>query len=303
MKNIFVYGSLNTDFTLELPKKIKMGETLKADKLIISFGGKGANQAYAARKMGGEIYMLGDVGNDVQGKTMIKNLSEIGIHTEGISVHKEEKSGIAMITLFGQNNEIIVYPGANLLSNHLRVKKIIETSSQAHDYFVCQFEKDHKDIETALLLAKSKKLYTVCNPSPMDKALVLKLCHHIDLIVVNETEFEAITNKSFDYQAPLRNLTELHLLGFMDIIITMGEHGVVAYIDTYKYLFKAVKVDVIDTTGAGDIFLGAYVSLVSQGYEVKHALEMASKAASFSVTRYGAQTSMPDKKDIDIESY
>ncbi len=303
MRKIFIYGSLNTDFTLELPKKIKMGETLKADKLIISFGGKGANQAYAAKKMGGEVYMLGDVGNDVQGKAMIKNLSEIDIHTEGISIHKEEKSGIAMITLFGQNNEIIVYPGANHMSRHQKVKKIIDTYSEVNDVFVFQFEKDIKDIETALYMAKSKKMYTVCNPSPMDKSFVLKIAHYIDLLVVNETEFETITGTTFDYHAPMRNLLELHLLGFMDVIITMGEHGVVAYIDTYKYLFKAVKVDVIDTTGAGDIFLGAYVSLVSQGYEVKHALEMASKAASFSVTRYGAQTSMPDKKDIDIESY
>ncbi|MDX9691062.1 MAG: ribokinase [Acholeplasmataceae bacterium] len=299
MKNIFVYGSLNTDFTLELPKKIKMGETLKADKLIISFGGKGANQAYAAKKMGGEVYMLGDVGNDIQGKSMIKNLAEIGIRTEGISIHKEEKSGIAMITLFDQNNEIIVYPGANLLSKHQKVQKVLNQFSHVYDYFVFQFEKKLMDIETTLHMARSKKLYTVCNPSPMDKAFVLKIAHHIDLLVINETEYETITEKPFDYHAPMRNLNELHMLGFMDAIITMGEHGVVAVIDSYKYLFKAPKVEVVDTTGAGDTFLGSYISLVSQGYEVKDALEMATKAASISVTQYGAQTSMPSKKDMD----
>jgi ribokinase len=300
MKNIFVYGSLNIDFTLELPKKIKMGETLKADKLIVSFGGKGANQAYAAKKMGGNVYMLGDVGRDVQGKQLIKNLTDIGVNTEGITLHKEEKSGIAMITLFDQNNEIIVYPGANILSKHQKVKKILDQYSHIYDYFVFQFEKTLNDIETTLHMARSKKLYTVCNPSPMDKEFVLKIAHLIDLLVINETEFETITDKTFDYHAPMRNLNELHMLGFMDAIITMGEHGVVAVIDSYKYLFKAQKVDVVDTTGAGDTFLGVYISLVSQGYEVKDALEMATKAASISVTKYGAQTSMPDKNDIAL---
>ena len=298
MKNIFVYGSLNVDYTLALPKRIRRGETLKATKLVKSCGGKGANQAYAAAKLGAHVYMLGDVGKDSEGRLILKKLNEICVNTEGVMVHDDASTGLAMITLFDQNNEIIIYPGANAKAHHRRIKQVLDRYAHQGDYFVIQFEKNHEDIETAVHFAKLKGLTIVCNPSPMDVDLLMKIRHVIDLVIVNETEYEDITKKTFDHIHCLENLSELQLIGFKDIIITCGKDGSVGYVDGYSYFNQAMKVDVLDTTGAGDTFLGAFLCGVSQGLNDQDALLLATKAAGIAVTRYGAQESMPSLEEI-----
>ena len=298
MNRILVIGSSNTDMVIKTEKLPVPGETILGGTFLMNPGGKGANQAVAAARLGGKVTFISKRGNDLFGNQAVGLLMREGIHTQHIIKDMELPSGVALITVDSTGeNSIVVAPGSN---GNLLQEDIPTTVFEAGKYeiLLLQLEIPISTVEYSAVAASEKGIKVILNPAPAQK-LSDNLLKHIWLITPNETEAEIITGvRITDIPSAQKAAESIRERGVKNVIITMGEAG--AYINSKNFtgLIPGIKVTPVDTTAAGDVFNGALAVAISEGKALNEAVVFANKAASISVTRMGAQASAPYRNEI-----
>ncbi len=298
MKKILVLGSLNMDLVTNVKVTPKVGETIIGRGFNEIPGGKGANQAVAIGRLGGNVKMLGRVGGDNFGTDLIKALNESGVHSDAVEKVEGKPTGTALIMVNDDgDNSIVVIPGANF---ELKPKDIKDEHFENMDYLLAQLETPIETIEQAFTKAKAHGLQTVLNPAPAQK-LSSSLISNTDLLIPNETEFELLTGFSPETKEGLdAGTTLLFEQGVKALIITLGKNGAL-YVgrDGEKLHVNGYAVKAIDTTAAGDSFIGGLLTALSKEETIKEAMEFAMKVGAVTVTSHGAQSSLPTLSEIE----
>lgn len=300
MKKIVVVGSSNVDTTLHVKDFPKPGETINASEVTMAAGGKGANQAVAAAKSGAETQFISRVGEDSTGEFMFKQLKNYGVSLEYVQTTAGQNTGHAYITLNDNGqNDIIIDHGANY---SLSVSDIDAASNLLGevDCVIAQFETPLEATIEAFKLAKRQGAVTILNPAPAIKNIPQELLQLTDVITPNETESAAITGIEINEENDLKlSAAKLHEMGVSNVVITYGDKG--AYISTAvaEKLVPAFKVSAVDTTAAGDTFLGFLAGNLNKDLtNIEQAAVIASRASSIAVQHLGAQPSIPTAKEV-----
>ena len=300
MKKIVVVGSSNVDTTLHVKDFPKPGETINASEVTMAAGGKGTNKAVAAEKSGAETQFISRVGEDSTGEFMLKQLKNYGVSLEYVQTTAGQNTGHAYITLNDNGqNDIIIDHGANY---SLSVSDIDSASNLLGevDCVIAQFETPLEATIEAFKLAKRQGAVTILNPAPAIKNIPQALLQLTDVITPNETESAAITGIEINEENDLKlSAAKLHEMGVSNVVITYGDKG--AYISTAvaEKLVPAFKVSAVDTTAAGDTFLGFLAGNLNKDLtNIEQAAVIASRASSIAVQRLGAQPSIPTAKEV-----
>lgn len=296
MKNILVIGSANIDLTIHTDRMPKLGETVAGHGFSMNSGGKGANQAVAAAKLGGDVKFLGVIGNDTYGEKLLADLRKSAAFFEGITADGVP-TGTACITVVNGDNFIVLNPGAN----DLLTPEIIEEKAELirkTDYVIMQLEIPVDSVLRAAVIAKDAGTSVVLNPAPV-KELPDEIYRLIDIMIPNEYEAMLLTGISTDNEQGCRAAVEdLRKKGVKTVIITLGDRGCV-YNDGDRIIFHpAGKADVVDTTSAGDSFIGALCCKLSSGNSLPESIDYATKVAAVTVSRRGASESIPYAYEI-----
>lgn len=299
-KKILIIGSLNMDMVLEIKAMPQKGETILGKQMTYSAGGKGANQACAAARIGGDITMLGCVGDDSFGRQLVQSLSDSGVHTECILKDREKATGTAVICVTERgDNSIIVTAGANTSCDFEYMKKH-ENLFEESDYAVFQMETPVQSVYEGIALAKDRGCSVILNPAPAPDFIPDEVLGQLDFITPNETELLKLTGQT---ENTIENLIDgaYKLLdkGVKNVIVTMGSAGVLLVNKENKAIYPVRKVTAVDTTAAGDCFNGALVTALSEGFSLEKAIHFANTAASIAVMRKGAQASIPYRKEVE----
>lgn len=291
MSKVFVIGSVNMDLVICADRMPKSGETISGYGFMTNPGGKGANQAVAAAKMNAETYMVGCVGVDAFGDELQKALEGYGVDTRYLS-RAQSNSGIALIVVEKGDNRIILDAGANYKINKKMVEQALSQACE-QDFCICQLEIPLDIVEYAFSLAKQKGLTTILNPAPAVK-LGKNILSNVDIIVLNETECEILADVTPQIQEDYKKVFEFFsAYNIKSVIITLGGRGsVLIEKDNIRHA-PAFKVQAIDTTSAGDTYLGAAVSELAKGKNLIDAMKTASAASALTVTKKGAMQSIP----------
>jgi ribokinase len=277
----------------------KIGETIIGKDFKQMPGGKGANQADAIARLGVPVKMLGCVGDDITGKTLRASLHKDGVDISGIMVFEDVPTGVAAITVDDDgNNFIVVAPGANYRffpENRQGIREAITVSK----VIVTQLEIPLETGQYSLKLAKKLGKITILNPAPAAN-LDNELLTCVDLLIPNETELEFLSG------LPVRNETEIIVAaqtmikrGVKEVIVTVGEKGCVYVNSKRSRIFEAYRMDAVDTTAAGDSFIGGMAVALSEGKTVEAAIPFAMAVAALTVTQKGAQESLPDRREVE----
>ena len=279
---------MNMDIVVEASKLPKKGETILGKEFNTFPGGKGANQAVAAARLGGKVQMIACVGNDAFGKELTENLSNENIDITHVSISTEKSTGIANIILSESDNRIIVIPGANhdLFAEHIQqLKETIQLS----DVVIVQLEILPETVKAVLEICNEYKIPVVFDPAPaqyFDPAFI----PYIKYMTPNEHECEQLFG--LNMEAALEKYPN-------QLIVTLGKDGV-QYFDGEKHIkIPGINTQVVDTTGAGDTFNGALGYALSEKYALKDAIMFANAASSLSVEKLGAQAGMPTKEEVE----
>lgn len=295
---ILVIGSSNTDMVIKTEHLPAPGETILGGNFFMNAGGKGANQAVAAARLGGDVCFIAKVGNDVFGKQAIELFAKENISTEYIFIDNESPSGVALITVDAKGeNCIAVAQGANGNLSVDDIKKVTHLIEQAGIILV-QLEIPIETIEYIATIAKHYNKQLVLNPAP---ACMLpdELLSKVSIITPNETEAAMLSGIEINNIEDAKLAAEkLHEKGIEIIIITLGSEGALLYQNDQHILVPVDKVVAVDTTAAGDIFNGALAVSISEKRPVEDAIKFANNAAAISVTRLGAQASAPYRSEL-----
>jgi ribokinase len=301
---ICVVGASNMDLISYVPQLPKIGETLLGSKFSMGFGGKGANQAVMAAKLGGDVAMITKLGEDTFGKDTLENFKHFGIDTGGITFTNEAFSGVAPIAVDpAGNNSIIVVSGANNLLSEADIEAVRDVIKQSK-ILVCQLEISPEVTLAALRIAKEESVTTIFNPAPAQPDLPIEMYQLSDIFCPNESETEILTGKlvKTDEQAEAA-ARELIARGAKTVILTLGEKGSMLVTADGCNLIPAIPVDPVDTTGAGDAFIVSLAFFVSEGLDLEQAVTRANQVAAVSVQDLGTQTSFPDRIDLPEELF
>ena len=296
---IVVIGSSNTDMVVQSNHLPKPGETVLGGKFIMNPGGKGANQAVAAARLGGAVTFIANVGDDVVGQEAVKGFQSHGINTEFVGIVKESPSGVALIMVDDQGeNCISVALGANVAMQTSDIDKAQEAIEQAL-YVLIQLEIPIDVVEYAVALANQSGVDVVLNPAPA-QPLTDDLLSLLHMITPNEMEAELLTGIKVNDEISARSAANvLQERGIDIVVITMGSLGAYVLSKELDQLIPCPSVKAVDTTAAGDTFNGALVVGLAEGMGLMEAVEFANKAAAFSVTIMGAQASTPSRDDLN----
>ena len=298
MKNICVIGSLNMDLVVNVDTMPKPGQTIIGSNFKEVPGGKGANQAVAMARLNGNVSMIGKVGEDGFGQTLINSLKNDKVDTTYIQTAKGA-TGVALITVDkNAQNSIVVSPGANFEVKEDDIDNNIEAIKNS-DIVVLQLETPLNTIKYALNKAKELNKYTILNPAPAVK-LDDEIIKNVDLLTPNETELEIISGVSIETEEDIQKAAQIMIeKGVKELIVTLGSKGSL-YINKEKSMFKkAYKVEAVDTTAAGDSYTGALAVALSQDKNIEDAMDFASKVGALSVLKEGAQSSLPILEDVE----
>ncbi|MEG2380815.1 MAG: ribokinase [Oscillospiraceae bacterium] len=294
-KHILVIGSINMDLTIYVKKYPVIGETIIGKNFTLSPGGKGANQAVACSKLGADVIMLGCVGNDVYGDSLINSMNSYGVDTTHIEV-VNGSSGIAMITVCDGDNSIILSDGANAKVDRNLLDKNNNLFKWA-DIVLLQFEVPMETVIYGAKLAKLNGAKVYLNPAPM-KSFPLELLRYIDVFVPNQTETEILLNQKIntlnDAEVAIKKLEKMFV---KQAIITMGENGSVFNDGESVKRQDVFSVDVIDTTSAGDSFIGGLA--VTDDKAIMESVKYATAVSALAVTKKGAQISIPTEVETN----
>ena len=292
MKKIVVVGSINVDLVMTTERVARVGETVRGTDFKTVAGGKGANQAVAAARLGAEVKMLGAVGNDSYADLMLDGLKKDGIDTSAIE-HFDTSTGVAVIVVCNGDNSIIINAGANACVTPEYIDRHTDAIEWA-DFVIMQYEIPQETVLHTAKLAKKLGKTVVINPAPMTTTPA-ELLENCDLFVPNETEAETLLGIALDPESALK---KIHDLGAKSVIITLGEKGSISFDGEKIHQQNAKKVTAVDTTAAGDCFVGALVTALCEEKPLVDAIEFATKASAIAVTRHGAQPSLPYKSEM-----
>jgi ribokinase len=295
---IYVIGSSNTDMVVKTEKLPMPGETVIGGTFFMNPGGKGANQAVAAARLGGRVTFIARVGADLFGSQALQQFQKENIDTRFVTQDPEHPSGVALIGVDRQGeNTIIVAPGSNRQLNVKDVANAFE-SIEEKSIILIQLEIPQETVEFSILSGKKKNCDVILNPAPVqpvdDNAL-----RDLSIITPNETEAEMLTGiRITDLKTAEQAAQKLHQAGVLNVIITLGSKGAFVSTGSDVKLVAAPKVTAVDTTAGGDCFNGALAVALAEGRRIEEAVDFACQAASLSVTRMGAQSSMPYRKEV-----
>ena len=299
LKKILVLGSSNVDLIFRVPRFPHPGETIIGENPITAFGGKGANQAIAAKRLGGDVLFLTKLGNDHFGQSYRRYLIENGINPKTILKDKKNPTGMAFIELDPKGeNRIIVSPGANG-SLHINDMKKFAPLFRKIRTFVTQLEIPVETVKTGLKMAKNGGAITLLNPSPLLR-LSSDIFPLIDFLVPNEWEAQFLTGlKMKDKRDISKMANRLLKMGVKNVVITLGPNGLLFKNRNEEIWMKAFRVKAVDTTAAGDAFMGAMACGLSEGKPIQEVLRFANGAGGLATTKLGAQPSLPLRKDLN----
>ena len=290
-KRIGVIGSINTDLVINTDNLPQIGETIEGKDFLLAFGGKGANEAVACARLGQSVNLLSCVGGDIFSKNAIAHLQEEGVHITAIKQLKNEKGGIASIIVSNKNNQIIVVPGAN---QKVDVAYINKYKSRIKECSIvgAQFEIPVDSVLAASRICKENDIKFILNPSPI-KNYPDEIFNNATFVIVNKIEISTVKgynkNKPYDILHHFPN----------KLILTQGKDG--CFYSNGKEIINipAIKnIETIDTTGAGDTFLGAFMVGINNELNIFDALTFANICAGLKTTKLGAQTGMPTMKEV-----
>jgi ribokinase len=297
--SILVIGSSNTDMVVKSNKLPAPGETVMGGHFLMNAGGKGANQAVAAARLGGDVTLVTKVGNDVFGEQSVAGFKRENIHIDFVFVDDEAPSGTALIMVNEEGeNCIVVAPGANanLLPADIESLTIIKDAA----IILMQLEIPMETIEAVVRIAKANHQKVVINPAPA-QILADELLEDLFLITPNETEAALLTGiKVTDAETASHAASVFLNKGVQNVIITMGKQGAFFQNEKIKLMIPAPIVKALDTTAAGDTFSGAITVALTENMDWETAIKFAIEAASISVTRLGAQASVPYRSEIKL---
>jgi len=300
MKKIVVIGSLNMDCVFETPFIPRAGETIAGRNLTCLPGGKGANQAYAVEKLGSHVALIGAIGNDSFGETLLENVKSVGVDTEGIAVLKGESTGEAFVDVDPQGeNAIVVLAGANGLVDKEMITKNIHLIEEA-DIILMQFEIPFETVSYVKDLAANMGKTVILDPAPARPNVPDSFWDGIDYIKPNQRELEVLTGQPVRDQEEIRMAAQVMVeKGVKHVIASMGADGCLLATRTSQMIYPARQVRAVDTTAAGDCFTAAFAVALSEGKSEEDAINYAQRAAAISVTRRGAQPSMPSRGEVE----
>lgn len=297
-KKIIVIGSCNTDMVIKADRLPIPGETVIGGTFFMNPGGKGANQAVAAARMGGNVTFISKTGNDVFGKQSLELYNNEGINTDYIFSDENSPSGIALITVDSHGeNCIVVASGANGLLSPSDIESATKEIESA-DIILMQLEIPIETVEYAAELATRFNKKVILNPAPA-RALSDKLIKSTYIITPNESEAEILSGiKVSDWESAKKAAKVIHAKGANIVVITLGSKGSLIYENNEFYHVEACKVDAVDTTAAGDTFSGTLCVGLSEGKSIIDAVKLATNACAVTVTRMGAQSAIPYRKEL-----
>lgn len=298
---ITVLGSINMDLVATTNRLPKPGETVSGNQFSTAAGGKGANQALAAKRAGADVRLVGAVGDDPFAAQATALLHVASVDMRGVKT-SPSPTGTALILVGGDGeNMIAVVPGANGTVSAQDAKAAVSTMNRG-DYLLLQLETPADAVEAALEQAHARGVTTVINIAPLTERAA-ELGRKADIVIANETEFELLAGKShLEGDARVSELERLHAETGQTIIITLGGEGVVAIRDGKLYRAAGLKIEPVDTVGAGDTFCGYFAASLAAGLPFETALRRAAVAGSLACLKHGAQPSIPFAEDVDQAS-
>ena len=300
MKNkIVVIGSSNVDLLMKMDHLPEKGETVTNAEFFQVYGGKGANQAVAAARAGGNVAFVNCVGEDAYTPQMVQNYKDDGIDTSFVFHEKGLASGHALIMIGGEGmNYLSVAPGANYLLTPAKIDEAIPIIDEAA-MIVMQYEIPEETIKYVIDIANQKGIQVMWNCAPA-RAFDFSYIPKINILVLNEVEAGFLAEMPVENESDAEKAAEkLVAKGVEKVIITLGSQGAFVVTKNEKVSVPSYKVEAVDTTAAGDTFCGAFAVALVEGKALKEALQFASAAAAISVTRMGAQPSAPSRVEID----
>ena len=295
---VMVFGSINMDLVVYSDAKPNDGETIIGNSFETFLGGKGSNQAVAASKLGADVSFVGKVGSDLYGQKLKEQLNLEKVNTQLLD-EIEGESGVAVINVIesSSENQIIVIPGANA---HVSADQIDDKTLSSVEILISQLEVPPNQIEVLFSRARQGHCYRVLNVAPAIE-FSTSLFNETDLLVVNEIELEALAKKKLkdtNIDSIRASVDLLSLAKHQAIVVTLGAEGVYVRDQNKDEYIEGHKVNSVDTTGSGDCFVGAMASYLIDDKNLFDASVFANKAASISVTRKGASSSMPTKDEV-----
>lgn len=298
MPKILVIGSSNTDMVVKTSRFPQPGETIIGGEFFLFPGGKGANQAVAAARMGGQVDLIAKVGQDIFGQQAIEGFAHEGINVAYVMSDPKLASGVALITVDAAGeNEIVVAPGANAALTPSDLNRDDAAFAEA-DLVLMQLETPIETLLYAAQKAHALEKKFVLNPAPAQD-LPAELYPLLFLITPNETEASLLTGIALDNEAALPKIAEALLnKGVANVIITLGAKGAYFHNASQQFEIPAPVVQAVDTTAAGDVFNGALAVALAEGMDWPQAIDMACRAGAIAVTRMGAQASAPFREEL-----
>lgn len=301
IKKVLVIGSLNMDFVVEVDNMPLPGQTILGNSFNLVPGGKGANQAYALGKLGTDVSIIGVIGNDQYGSILLNNLKSVDVNTNSVIKLENVDTGCAFINVDKNGeNSIVVISGANKRITKEMINKNIHKIEEA-DIIVMQLEISLEIVTYIAKLAKKMNKIVILDPAPAITNLPEDLLKNIDIIKPNETEIEIISGiKTINNDNIISAAKKLIEKGVNNVIVTLGERGSVLVNKENIKFFDAIKVNVVDTTAAGDCFTAGLTKALIEGKDIDEAIKFGHIVSSIAVTKKGAQTSIPDQKEIQV---
>lgn len=296
-QKVLIIGSSNTDMVVKTAHFPKPGETVLGGTFLMNPGGKGANQAVAAARLGADVRFVARTGNDIFGKQAVEGFQKEGIDTRFITVSPGLASGVALITVNAQGqNEIVVASGANM---ELHPADIPDSAFENVGLALFQLEIPAETVRWALAKCAEKQIRAILNPAPAMR-LGAEFLRNLYLITPNETETELITGIAVESEEALEMAAQyLFGQGVKNVIITLGSKGIYLASESFTGIIPAPVVEAVDSTAAGDVFNGALLKALTDGATLDQASRFACRAAAISVTRMGAQSSAPYQHELE----
>ena len=297
---IYSFGSLNMDLVCQAPRLPRPGETLLGQQFTTVPGGKGANQAVAVARLGVPTTMIGRVGNDGFGHSLINSLNAAGVAAEAVGLDTKAPTGVALIVVDnGGQNQIVVVPGANGLVGDREVQ-ILRDRLRTGDGLLLQLEVPLAAVQQAIQVAQDKGATAILDPAPAPTALPDDLLARVDWLTPNQTEASQLVGFAVtDVASAWAAAQTLRQRGPRQVVVKLGEHGVVVATPTEGFHQPALAVHAVDIVAAGDAFNGGLAAGLNDGMSPKQAVQWATAVAAYAVTQRGAQRSMPTRSQAE----
>lgn len=298
MPKIYVVGALVYDIIFDVPDWIKQNSAVHADHVTLSPGGKGLNQAAAASRLGADVALIGCVGNDMFGDELLSLLTIEGVDLDGVTKLQNARTSLVSVIVKDNIPGFIGAPDASKKITEIDIRKALAPMT-ADDILLLDFEIPQPLVQLAAQIGHDKGTTIVLNPAPFftTDSFVLNYLHLVDVIIPNQIEAQLLTEKETGNLSDLAQ--QLLDLGVKEVVMTIGDRGSVYFDGQRRIEQAAFKVNVVDTTGASDAYVGAYCVGLVNGWSIEKTLEFASATAALACTEHGTMSSMPTRRAVD----